>query len=94
MKNLGKKISGSTYLTVDIDVFDPGIAPDTGLPEPDGWTFSDFCENLDEVIKSTEIKNLIGMDVVEVAPREFNSVTSTLAANVVKKVLGAVVSEK
>ena len=41
-----------------------------------------------------EIKNLIGIYVVEVAPGEFNSVTSTLAANVVKKILGMIAVRK
>jgi len=76
------KISGSVYLTVDIDVFDPGIAPETGLPEPSGWSFEEFCKNLN-LLKG----KLIGADIVEVAPKGFNSPTAFLAANVVKKIL-------
>jgi len=79
----GNKISGSTYLTVDIDVFDPAIAPETGLPEQSGWSFDEFCKNLD----SLKNKNLIGADVVELAPSGFNSPTAFLAANVIKKIL-------
>ncbi|HDH41841.1 MAG TPA: hypothetical protein ENG12_05505 [Candidatus Altiarchaeales archaeon] len=84
MKNLGDRIHGATYLTIDIDVFDPSIAPETGLPEPNGWTFEEFCRNL------KEIKNLIAADLVEFAPVGFNSPTAFLAANVVKKILGIV----
>lgn len=82
------KISGKIYLTVDIDVFDPSIAPETGLPEPDGWQFSEFCKNLKNA------RNLIGADIVEVSPQSFNSKTAILAANVVKKILGRVVIER
>jgi len=77
------KVSGPTYLTIDIDVFDPSIAPETGLPEPSGWNFDEFCENLDSIKNG----NLIGADIVEVAPKGFNSLTAFLAANVVKKIL-------
>ena len=78
------KISGKMYLTVDIDVFDPGIAPETGLPEPYGWNFMDFKNNLKEL----KDKDLIGADIVEVSPRSFESQTAILAANVVKEILG------
>ncbi len=77
------KISGPTYLTVDMDVFDPAIAPETGLPEPSGWKFDDFIENLN-LLKD---KNLIGADIVEFSPKGFNSPTAFLAANVIKKIL-------
>lgn len=88
MKRCGDKICGSTYLTIDIDVFDPSIAPETGLPEPNGWTFEEFCKNL------KGIKNLIAVDLVEFTPTGFNSPTAFLAANVVKKILGEVVAER
>ena len=79
----GNKISGPTYLTVDMDVFDPAIAPETGLPEPSGWSFDEFCNNLDSI----KNENLIGADVVEFSPNGFNSPTAFLAANVIKKIL-------
>lgn len=77
------KISGKIYLTVDIDVFDPAIAPETGLPEPGGWGFLDFKDNLKELEK----RELVGADIVEVAPKGFNSPTAFLAANVIKEIL-------
>jgi len=88
MKKLGDKIHGATYLTIDMDVFDPSIAPETGLPEPEGWTFEEFCKNL------KQIKNLIAADLVEFTPKGFNSPTAFLAANVVKKILEEVVAER
>jgi len=79
----GNKVSGPTYLTVDMDVFDPAIAPETGLPEPSGWSFDEFVKNLD-LIKN---ENLMGADIVEFAPVGFNSPTAFLAENVIKKIL-------
>ncbi len=52
------------YLSVDIDVIDPGLAPGTGTPEPGGWT----TRELIRILRGVEGLNLVGADVVEVAP--------------------------
>lgn len=52
------------YLTVDIDVLDPGIAPGTGTPEPGGWT----ARELIRILRGVEGLNVVGADVVEVSP--------------------------
>lgn len=52
------------YLSVDIDVLDPGLAPGTGTPEPGGWT----TRELIRVLRGVEGLNVVGADVVEVAP--------------------------
>ncbi len=52
------------YLTVDLDYFDPAILPGTGTPEADGEDFRSFLEIL-AILRS---KNLVGADVVELAP--------------------------
>jgi agmatinase len=52
------------YLSVDIDVLDPGLAPGTGTPEPGGWT----TRELIRILRSLEHLNIVGADVVEVSP--------------------------
>ncbi|KEF52186.1 agmatinase [Exophiala aquamarina CBS 119918] len=52
------------YLSVDIDVLDPGLAPGTGTPEPGGWT----TRELIQILRGIEDLNLVGADVVEVSP--------------------------
>ncbi|OAP61830.1 agmatinase [Fonsecaea erecta] len=52
------------YLSVDIDVIDPGLAPGTGTPEPGGWT----TRELIQILRGVEGLNLVGADVVEVSP--------------------------
>jgi agmatinase len=52
------------YLSVDIDVLDPGIAPGTGTPEAGGWT----TRELIRILRGIEGLNLVGADIVEVAP--------------------------
>ncbi|KAL8858471.1 MAG: hypothetical protein Q9178_004969 [Gyalolechia marmorata] len=53
-----------TYLSIDIDVIDPGLCPGTGTPEPGGWT----SRELIKIIRGLEALNVIGADIVEVAP--------------------------
>ena len=52
------------YLSVDIDVIDPGLAPGTGTPEPGGW----LTRELVQVLRAVEDLNIVGADVVEVSP--------------------------
>lgn len=65
------------YITVDIDSLDPAFAPATGTAEPGGWTTRELLTILD----SLHGLNVIGADVVEVAPIYDNpGETTTLAA--------------
>ncbi|KAL8917554.1 MAG: hypothetical protein Q9172_005794 [Xanthocarpia lactea] len=52
------------YLSVDIDVLDPGIAQGTGAPEAGGWTMRE----LSRVLRGLNKLNVVGADIVEVAP--------------------------
>jgi agmatinase len=62
MGRMGTEIP--VYLSVDIDVLDPGLAPGTGTPEPGGWT----SRELIRILRGIEGLNLVGADIVEVAP--------------------------
>lgn len=53
------------YLSVDIDVLDPGFAPGTGTPEPGGMSPADLLRAVRRIALET---NLVAVDVVEVAP--------------------------
>jgi agmatinase len=52
------------YLSLDIDVIDPGLAPGTGTPEPGGWT----TRELIRILRGIEGLNVVGADIVEVSP--------------------------
>ncbi|KAI1504161.1 agmatinase [Biscogniauxia marginata] len=77
------------YLSVDIDVLDPAFAPGTGTPEPGGWT----TRELIRVLRGVEGLNLVGADVVEVAPayQGNGEETALAAAQVVFEVLSSMV---
>ena len=53
------------YVSVDIDVLDPGFAPGTGTPEPGGMTPADLLRTVRALAMHT---NVVALDVVEVAP--------------------------
>ncbi len=55
----------SIYLSVDIDVIDPGLAPGTGTPEPGGMLSRELLRAVRQIVGSVD---LAGMDVVEVSP--------------------------
>ncbi|MBI9018345.1 MAG: agmatinase [Phycisphaerae bacterium] len=60
-------LTDNVYITVDLDVFDPGVMPSTGTPEPGGMGWYEFMNFVEKVIKK---KNLVGFDVVELCPNE------------------------
>ncbi|KAF7370588.1 Arginase deacetylase [Mycena sanguinolenta] len=68
------------YLSLDIDVVDPGLAPATGTPEPGGWT----TREVKRILRGLAGLNFIGADIVEVAPAYDNAdVTGIAAADIV-----------
>jgi len=76
------------FLSVDIDVVDPGMAPGTGTPEPGGLTARQL---LDAVRRCGYELPLVGMDVVEVAPPfDHAEVTAYLGNRVVLEALSAI----
>ena len=56
---------GRTYVSIDIDVLDPAIAPGTGTPEADGLTFMETKRILAAIAGRCEV---VGLDLVEVNP--------------------------
>ncbi|CAE6481135.1 unnamed protein product, partial [Rhizoctonia solani] len=52
------------YISIDIDVVDPALAPATGTPEPGGWT----TREIKRILRGLAGMNVIGADLVEVAP--------------------------
>lgn len=55
----------NVYITLDVDVFDPSIFPNTGTPEPNGLKWQYVINLIREVSKT---RNIIGLDIVEHIP--------------------------
>ena len=66
------------YLSVDIDVLDPGFAPGTGTPEPGGMTPADLLRAIRAIVARTTV---VAMDVVEVSPPYDHSELTAQNAN-------------
>jgi len=75
------------YLTVDIDGLDPSLFPDTGTPEPGGLFYPQFIQLIEELAQERQI---IGFDLVELAPPQGDLRTAFLAARLVYDVMGII----
>lgn len=74
------------YITIDIDGFCPSIAPGTGTPSHGGFLYYEVLEVLQKVAQRHEV---VGIDLVEVAPDyDPTGTTSILAAQVLLNLLG------
>ncbi|MDD2212884.1 MAG: arginase family protein, partial [Clostridia bacterium] len=84
-----KEVKGKpVYLTLDIDVLDPAFAPGTGTPEPGGCSSREIFQ----AILAMKNLNVVGMDLVEVAPvYDQSERTAILAAKLVREALLAFV---
>lgn len=92
MKNLPAyaklKADGPVYITFDMDVLDPAFAPGISHREPGGMTVREAIAHL-HAIEGV----IVGADVVEYNPvRDFGGITATVAAKILKEVLGKMVS--
>ena len=74
------------YVTIDIDGFCPSIAPGTGTPSHGGFLYYEVLELLQQVAQAHDI---VGIDLVEVAPDyDHSQSTAILAAQVLLNFLG------
>ncbi|MYG42138.1 MAG: agmatinase [Rhodobacteraceae bacterium] len=76
------------YVTIDIDAFDPSIAPGTGTPSHGGFLYYEILEFLDGLTKRGNVR---GVDLVEVAP-DYDPTGSTaiLAAQILMNFIGRI----
>lgn len=76
------------FLSVDIDVVDPGSAPGTGTPEPGGLSSRQLLDAVREIAYRVPI---VGMDVVEVAPPfDHADITALLGNRVILEALSGI----
>ena len=72
-------INGPIYLTIDMDGIDPSIAPSVGNPTHGGLN----SNQIDTILNSLFKKEIIGMDLMEVATKELGDITAVLAAKII-----------
>ena len=74
----------NVYITIDLDAFDPSIMPSTGTPEPGGLLWNETLDLLKMVFLNS---NVVGFDIVELAPKSGNSAPDFMAAKLYYKLL-------
>lgn len=84
MEDSLSKITDKVYITLDLDVFDPSIMPSTGTPEPGGMQWNTMIQYLKKVFDQKEV---LGFDIVELAPIEGLNAPDFLAAKLYYKML-------
>lgn len=85
IKHIRERIGDSpVYLSLDIDVVDPGLAPATGTPESGGWT----TREVKRILRGLAGLNFVGADIVEVAPAyDHAEITGIAAADFIHDIL-------
>tara|TARA_B100000575_G_scaffold278127_1_gene265123 strand:- start:212 stop:1060 length:849 start_codon:yes stop_codon:yes gene_type:complete len=78
------KMTNDVYVTLDLDVFDPSIMPSTGTPEPGGMLWNEIIIFLNKLFTK---KNVVGFDIVELAPIDNIVAPNYLVAKLYYKML-------
>jgi arginase len=83
------KATGSVYITFDLDVLDPAFAPGVSHREPGGMSVREAIAHLHAITGE-----IVGADVVEYNPvQDVAGVTATVAAKILKEILGKMIAE-
>lgn len=78
-------LSDPTYITIDMDFFNPSEVPSVGTPEPGGMGWFEGTKFLKKVMAK---KNVVGFDVVELCPQEGNTNSDFFAAKLIYRLIG------
>ncbi|WP_185876798.1 agmatinase [Blattabacterium cuenoti] len=84
MKKAIQKLSKKVFISIDIDAFDPSIAPSIGTPEPGGLNWYTTLKFFKRVFEKKEI---VGFDIVELLPNKKEFSTDFLAVKLYYKLL-------
>ncbi len=83
------KAGGPVYVSFDMDVLDPAFAPGVSHREPGGMSVREAIAHLHAIEG-----DIVGADVVEYNPvRDLRDMTATVAAKIVKEILGKMIAQ-
>jgi agmatinase len=83
-------LTENVYITIDADGFDPSVIPHVGTPEPNGLFWQETIDLLQKVVKA---RNVVGFDIVEVAPVEGYTLSEFSLSKLAYKIIGMVVNK-
>ncbi|MEL0098201.1 MAG: agmatinase [Opitutae bacterium] len=72
------------YISFDLDGLDPAVMPAVGTPVPGGLSYYQAIDLIESVLKG---RTCVGLDVVELAPVEYEIISPFTAASLVQKLL-------
>ncbi|RDW20307.1 agmatinase [Oceanobacillus arenosus] len=73
------------YITIDLDVLDPGIFPGTGTPEPGGITYRELLHAIEEF---QGLDHIVSADIVELSPSyDVSGASTAIACKTVREML-------
>ena len=75
--------ASQVYMSIDMDILDPGFAPAVSNPHPEGLSTTQLMD----LIFPTVSKKMVGFDLTEVCPHYDNGVTATTAAYIIMETL-------
>lgn len=78
------QLTDEVYISFDVDVFEIGLMPSTGTPEPGGLNWYQIINCIKKVAMH---RNIVGFDLVELAPNPNNKAPNFLCAKLIYKVL-------
>jgi agmatinase len=78
------KLTRNVYLTIDVDGFDPSVFPGTGTPEPGGLS---WYLGLKIIQRLAQSRNIVGFDIVEVAPVPSQQVSEFAGARLMGRII-------
>jgi agmatinase len=82
---LKKFTDSSVYVSIDLDVLDPSVAPGVSTPELMGWRYEDLYETIK---RFREFKKIVGFDITEICPPyDPANITTLIGAKVVREIL-------
>jgi agmatinase len=85
------QLSDRVYVTIDVDGFDPAYVPATGTPEPGGLDWYQVTSLLERVAQEREV---VAFDVVELLPTPGQWASEFLAAKLIYRFLGHILSNR
>ena len=89
-EKIENQLKNNVYISFDVDVFDPGIMPATGTPEPGGMFWYEVTDILSRVCTD---KNIVGVDVVELSPIKGQPAPDFTVAKLIYKMMGYITSK-
>jgi agmatinase len=84
IEDLLKQLTENTYITIDLDGFDPSVLPATGTPEPGGLLWEQV---MDLIVAVNKNSNIVGLDVMELCPNENHPASNFLATKLIYRIL-------